>query len=249
MDNNKFTNFGFESIKTTLKTKRIQKLFNDVSNSYDLMNDVMSLGVHRLWKKKFINQLTLKNHQKILDLAAGTGDIGILLQKEYSYKNLQIIECDLTPSMVLQGRNKAIDHGVWQGLHWCIAAGEYLPFKDESFDIITIAFGLRNATDISQILKECKRVLKSSGWFYCLEFSPTQTPLLSKLYDLYSFNILPFLGEKIANDRDAYQYLVESIRTFPSPIDLATQMENIRFKQVSFDLLSGGITAIHLGQN
>lgn len=243
----RFTDFGFKEIPLHEKAKKVQDLFDRVASSYDLMNDLMSLGVHRLWKQTFIHRLPLREKQIILDVAGGTGDIAIGIQKTYCHLDLSVVVCDLTFAMIEEGRNNAINKGIIRNLDWCNASAENLPIPDQSIDIYTIAFGLRNIADKEKALLEARRVLKPNGHFFCLEFSHPVLPLLSKLYDTYSFHVLPFLGKYVAQDQDAYQYLVESIRQFPSQEMLLEKMKLTGFTDVSYENWWGGIAALHWG--
>jgi demethylmenaquinone methyltransferase/2-methoxy-6-polyprenyl-1,4-benzoquinol methylase len=186
--NTDYTDFGFKSVKSKLKTGLVSDLFSRVSNQYDVMNDVMSFGLHRCWKKSFIEKLALKPNMKILDVAGGTGDIAIRIAKDKAYLAPQVTVCDLTYDMVCQGKDKAINAGVL-GIRWHIGNAEKLPYADASFDRVTIAFGLRNVTNKDAALNEMARVLKPGGTLSCLEFSPPNGPL-KPLYDLYSFKII-----------------------------------------------------------
>jgi ubiquinone/menaquinone biosynthesis methyltransferase len=209
------------------------------------MNDVMSLGLHRCWKKTFIHRLPLKPNLHILDVAGGTGDIALQLHKLYPHLQLQVTVCDLTFSMLEEGRHKAINQGLLKNLEWCCGNAEHLPVPDQSIDIYTVAFGMRNITDKHQALKEAWRVLKPGGWFFCLEFSQVNTPILSKAYDLYSFQFLPRFGRWVANNEPAYQYLVESIRQFPNQQEWQTAIEEVDFQNVTFENFSQGVVALH----
>jgi demethylmenaquinone methyltransferase/2-methoxy-6-polyprenyl-1,4-benzoquinol methylase len=243
----RFTDFGFEEIPLREKAKKVQDLFGRVASSYDLMNDLMSLGVHRLWKQNFIHRLPLKENQTILDVAGGTGDIAIGIQKAYPHLGLKVMVCDLTLPMIEEGRNNAINKGILHDLHWCNGSAESLPIPDQSIDIYTIVFGLRNVADKEKALLEAYRVLKPGGHFFCLEFSHPVLPILSKAYDTYSFKVLPLLGKYVAKDQDAYQYLVESIRQFPDQQTLIDKMNTAGFKETAYENWWGGIAAIHWG--
>lgn len=238
-----YTDFGFKSVKTKLKTNLVHGLFSRVSNRYDLMNDVMSLGLHRRWKKDFINALALKPNMQILDLAGGTGDIAIRIVLKKNYLEPCVTVCDLTYDMMYQGKNKAIDTGVLN-IKWHVGNAERLPYADASFDRVTIAFGLRNITNKSLALGEIARVLKPGGMLFCLEFLPPEN-FLKPLYDAYSFHVIPWIGEHIAKDREAYQYLVESIRQFPKPDILSDIILNQGFSTCAYKKWTGSIVALH----
>lgn len=242
-NNNHHTDFGFKKVKAELKTGLVRDLFANVSSKYDLMNDFMSVGLHRVWKKDFIKQIALRPNMKVLDLAGGTGDIALGLWEDKKYLSPTITVCDLTFDMLQEGKRKANNKGFFK-LNWHNANAEVLPYPDNHFDIVTIAFGLRNVTNKPKAMQEMARVLKPGGKLYCLEFSPVESAL-SSLYDLYSFKILPWIGEVIASNRDAYQYLAESIRTFPNAEDLKHMLQNNGFKSCNFKKMSAGIVAIH----
>jgi demethylmenaquinone methyltransferase/2-methoxy-6-polyprenyl-1,4-benzoquinol methylase len=245
-ENKETTDFGFTRIPLGEKTQKVQGLFSRVANQYDLMNDLMSLGAHRLWKQTFVKSLPLLENQSIIDVAGGTGDIALGILSHFPHLSPKVTVCDLTPSMVEQGRNKAIDQGILN-IQWCCGNGESLPFNDNTFDGYTIAFGLRNVTQKEQALQEAIRVLKPGGWFRCLEFSHPQHKTFQKIYDAYSFALLPRLGQWVAQDGDAYQYLVESIRTFPTQHLLCNMLEQAGFHNVEHENLWDGLVAIHQG--
>jgi demethylmenaquinone methyltransferase/2-methoxy-6-polyprenyl-1,4-benzoquinol methylase len=233
------TDFGFDRISFKEKTERVKHLFTEVASRYDVMNDVMSLGLHRCWKKTFVHRLPLRPDLHILDVAGGTGD------KSYPHLQLKVTVCDLTFSMLEEGRHKAINQGLLKNLEWCCGNAEHLPIPDQSVDIYTVAFGMRNVTDKEQALKEAWRVLKPDGWFFCLEFSQGNKPILSKVYDMYSFQFLPRFGRWVAGNEPAYQYLVESIRQFPSQQQWQTAIEQADFQNVAFENFSQGVVALH----
>ena len=243
-----FTDFGFNEIPLKDKTKKVQDLFSRVASRYDLMNDLMSLGAHRLWKQKFVRRLPLKRGDTILDVAGGTGDIAIGIKETYPHLDLNITVCDLTSSMVEEGRDRSINKGYLNKISWACGNAETLPISDNSVDLYTIAFGLRNIADKEKTLREANRVLKPGGSFFCLEFSHPVLPLLSKAYDAYSFNVLPILGKYVASDQEAYQYLVESIRKFPDQETLLHKTKEAGFFEAGFESWWGGITALHYGK-
>jgi len=237
--------FGFQKVDARIKTGLVQDIFSSVAGKYDLMNDLMSVGVHRLWKASMIDLLAPRSGEAIADVAGGTGDIAARIIARAP--GAAVTVCDLTPAMLQAGRNRAIDRGLLDGIDWVAGNAEKLPFGEMRFDAYTIAFGLRNVTHMGLALAEAHRVLKPGGRFLCLEFSHIALPAFARLYDLYSFNILPWLGEKIANDRASYQYLVESIRRFPDQETLASAMRAAGFGRVTYRNLSGGIAALHSG--
>lgn len=243
--------FGFETVSGSEKTRRVKDVFRRVAQNYDLMNDLMSMGIHRLWKDHLVWDLTLSPNAHVLDVAGGTGDIAFRIAKAYPHLNLQITVCDLTPAMVEVGRDRAINQGLLtvegHGVEWVCGNAETLPIPDNSVDLYIIAYGLRNVTHIDKALLEAFRVLKPNGKFVCLEFSRVTFPPLEKLYEFYSFHLLPALGEYVANDRAAYQYLVESIRQFPDQETLADMLKAPGFTSVNWQNLCGGISCIHTG--
>lgn len=236
--------FGFETVSADEKTARVRDVFSNVAQKYDVMNDFMSGGVHRLWKRAFVRRIAPKKQHKILDVAGGTGDISFLM---YQASQAAITISDINPDMLEVGKARAIDRGLMNCFSWAEANAEKLPFEDNTFDIYTIAFGLRNVTHIDQALSEAYRVLAPGGRFWCLEFSKPAYAPLSKIYDAFSFNIIPAIGAMVAKDRDSYQYLVESIRQFPHQQGFKLRLEKAGFKRVSFENLTGGIAAIHTG--
>lgn len=238
--------FGFDRVAPDEKTARVIDVFTSVADKYDLMNDLMSGGLHRLWKDRFVAQLRPRAGEAILDVAGGTGDIALRCLQATGGK-ARVTVCDLNPDMLRVGQTKAVDAGWLTGLDWITGNAEALPFADDAFDALTISFGLRNVTRIDTALSAFFRVLKAGGRFFCMEFSPAVASPLKPLYDLYSFSVLPWLGDKVAQDRDSYRYLAESIRQFPPPTELATRMEKAGFAQVKHHRLMGGIAVIHSG--
>lgn len=238
-----YVDFGFKNVKAKLKTGLVHELFSRVSNQYDLMNDIMSFGLHRCWKNSFVDSLALKPNMKILDLAGGTGDIAIRIASKKAYLNPRVTVCDLTYDMVVQGKNKAINEGLLN-INWQIGNAEQLPYADKSFDRVTIAFGLRNVADKSKALAEIARVLKPKGMLFCLEFMSPEG-FIKPIYDLYSFQLIPWIGEHIAKDREAYQYLVESIRQFPKPDTLRDIVLEQGFSTCNYEKWASNIVALH----
>jgi demethylmenaquinone methyltransferase/2-methoxy-6-polyprenyl-1,4-benzoquinol methylase len=237
------TSFGTENVTPDQKTSKVLGVFDNVAARYDIMNDVMSGGVHRIWKDKFVKQVNPQPHHAILDVAGGTGDIAFRMYKA-TRGQADITVSDINESMLDVGQARAFDRGITD-LQWVPANAEKLPFKDNSFDIYTIAFGLRNVTRIDTALKEAARVLKKGGKFYCLEFSHVDNPLLGKAYDLYSDHLIPQFGKAIANDHDSYQYLVESIRKFPKRETLKQRLIDAGFTSASYRTMTFGTVAIH----
>ncbi len=238
--------FGYEHVSADEKTERVKDVFSSVADNYDIMNDLMSGGMHRLWKDKLVHMMHPKPNEKVLDVAGGTGDIARRCLKATEGKAIVTV-CDLNEEMMRVGKTRTIDEGWITGINWVAGNAETLPFEDSSMDLVCISFGLRNVTRIDQAISEFFRVLKPTGRFFCMEFSPGVIPPLKKLYDIYSFSVLPWLGDKVAKDQASYQYLAESIRQFPVQDELATRMKTVGFEQVSYKNLMGGIVAIHQG--
>jgi demethylmenaquinone methyltransferase / 2-methoxy-6-polyprenyl-1,4-benzoquinol methylase len=234
--------FGFRQVGRTEKAGMVKDVFDSVASRYDLMNDLMSAGVHRLWKAALIAQVKPRASMRLLDVAGGTGDIA---RRFLDHGGRDVTVCDINAEMVSAGRDRAIDNGQLDGVRWVVGNAECLPVPDHAFDAYTIAFGLRNVTDIDAALREARRVLKPGGHFMCLEFSRVVLPGLAALYDQYSFNVVPKLGRWVARDEDAYTYLVESIRRFPDQPALAARMTAAGLDRVSVQNLSGGVVAIH----
>jgi demethylmenaquinone methyltransferase/2-methoxy-6-polyprenyl-1,4-benzoquinol methylase len=240
------TDFGFKEVPTDEKVKRVADVFHSVAGKYDLMNDLMSGGVHRLWKKLTIEQSGARKGYTILDIAGGTGD----LTKRFSRivgPTGKVVLADINDSMLKVGRDRLIDNGVAGNVEFVQANAECLPFPDNTFDIITIAFGLRNVTDKDAALRSMARVLKPGGKVMVLEFSKTDNIALTKMYDFYSFNILPTMGKIIANDSESYRYLAESIRMHPDQDTLKGMMENAGLVNCKYQNMTGGVVALHTG--
>jgi ubiquinone/menaquinone biosynthesis methyltransferase len=248
MENNK-THFGFKEVDRDQKSNLVKNIFSNVAKKYDLMNDLMSAGTHRLWKNNMINCIDFFDNIKIIDVAGGTGDIAFRIAKKAQEKNLnyQIEVVDINSQMLEVGRSRAIDMNLFSHLNFVENDGENLKFADESFDVFTIAFGIRNFTNIDKGLQEAHRVLKKGGKFICLEFSKVEDIFLQKIYDTYSFKIIPKIGEVILKDHDSYQYLVESIRKFPDQKSFTKLIENAGFSRVGYQNLTFGACAIHWG--
>lgn len=238
------THFGYRHVGAGEKTGMVREVFSSVAGKYDLMNDLMSAGMHRLWKNTFVGKVNVPSSAAILDLAGGTGDIAVRLKHKTGAK---VTVCDINEAMLNVGRDRQLDRGESQDLRWVCGNAESLPVPDHSLDVITIAFGLRNVTDIPKALRSAYAALKPGGQFLCLEFSQVVIPMLAKLYDSYSFHLIPKIGEMVAKDRDSYQYLVESIRMFPKQEALKRMMEDAGFTRVTYENLSMGVVAIHRG--
>ncbi len=238
----KTTHFGFRDVPVDEKAALVRDVFESVAENYDLMNDLMSMGVHRAWKSAFINRLNPRPGMRLLDVGGGTGDIAFAF---LARGGTAATVCDINAEMLEVGRRRAIDRGILENLEWSCGDAENLPIANASVDAYTTAFCIRNVTDIPAALSEARRVLKPGGRFLCLEFSHVVLPVLDKLYDAYSFSVLPALGQMIAGNRKAYQYLAESIRKFPAQDRFADMITGAGLGQVSYQNLSGGIAAIH----
>jgi len=236
--------FGSRRVNPDEKTGLVREVFDSVAPRYDLMNDLMSGGLHRLWKDRLVGMIDPQPGQKILDVAGGTGDIALRCYRRTQGK-AHITVCDINPNMLEQGKAKAIDHGILSGISWITGNAEEVPVPSRSIDIYVIAFGLRNVTHIDKALSEAARVLKPGGRFYCMEFSPGVRRELKPLYDRYCEQILPLLGRFVAQDRASYQYLAESIQKFPTQTALAKRMERAGLSQAKWLNLTGGIAVIH----
>jgi len=250
MDNQSSTHFGYETVPVGDKSRRVGEVFHSVAERYDLMNDLMSLGIHRLWKRIAVEVCGVRPGHKLLDLAGGTGDLAFKFAERVAANGREgsVTVADINASMLQVGRDRAIDLGLLDApIEFIQTDAESLPFPDNHFDRITMAFGLRNVTTQSNALKEMVRVLKPGGRAIILEFSKPQGALLNKLYDTYSFSVLPKLGEWVAHDSDSYRYLAESIRMHPDQQTLASMMDEAGFDSVSYTNLTGGIVAIHRG--
>ncbi len=239
----KGTNFGFRTVLPGEKSRLVRQLFGRVAQRYDIMNDLMSVGIHRLWKADMIAWLRPRPNHNIVDVAGGTGDIAQRLLR--CVPDGRIVVCDVSAEMLSRGRDRLFDHGFGDRISWTCGDAETLPFADSTFDAYTIAFGIRNVTRVDRALREARRVLRPGGRFLCLEFGRVAASGLARLYDVYSFNVLPWLGNLVAGDRAAYVYLVESIRRFPEQREFAAMIEKAGFGLVSVRNLSGGIAALH----
>jgi len=237
--------FGEKKVSASEKTQRVIRVFDSVADNYDLMNDVMSAGVHRLWKDQLIRMIRPKPHYAYLDVAGGTGDIAFRIRKKTGPADITI--CDLNAEMLRVGQKRAVDRGWLNDFTFIEGNAAALPsaIKSESKDVYTISFGLRNVTLIDDALREAWRVLKPGGRFFCLEFSHVNEPTLRRLYDLYSYNVIPRMGAMVAGDRNSYQYLVESIRKFPRQNALAARLKTAGFDRVRVTNLTFGVAAIH----
>ncbi|XP_061417079.1 2-methoxy-6-polyprenyl-1,4-benzoquinol methylase, mitochondrial [Lethenteron reissneri] len=278
-ESSRTTHFGFETVTEAEKSGRVYGVFKNVAKNYDIMNDAMSLGIHRLWKDSLLDIMKPTPGTRLLDVAGGTGDISFrfleCLQRasqrranassqnltweeiagfyraerpgDWDARGAVAVVCDINKEMLRVGQKRAEQQGFSEGLMWVVGNAEELPFADSRFDIYSIAFGIRNVTHISIALEEAYRVLRPGGRFLCLEFSKVTNPILQRLYDLYSFQVIPVLGEVIAKDWKSYQYLVESIRQFPDQEVFKSMIEDAGFRHVTYRNLTNGIVAVHSG--
>jgi demethylmenaquinone methyltransferase / 2-methoxy-6-polyprenyl-1,4-benzoquinol methylase len=240
------THFGYEEVAIEDKANRVANVFHSVAGKYDLMNDLMSGGIHRLWKRFTIELSAVRPGHKVLDIAGGTGDLAYKFSKLVG-KDGQVILSDINSSMLNVGRNRLIDRGVSQNVQYVQLDAQHIPFDDDSFDCVTIAFGLRNVTDKDLALRSILRVLKPGGRLLVLEFSKPQNALLEKFYDAYSFRLLPIMGKLITNDADSYRYLAESIRMHPDQQTLKNMLDEAGFIDTEFHNMTGGVVALHKG--
>lgn len=245
MQDEKTTHFGFQDVPEAEKAGMVHGVFSRVASKYDVMNDLMSVGIHRIWKDAMMDWLAPRPGQRLLDVAGGTGDVAFRFLKRAP--GASAVVCDMTEPMLIEGRKRAEAEQMAQSLDWVVGDAMALPFPDRSFDVYTISFGIRNVTRIPDALLEAYRVLRPGGRLMVLEFSHIPNDLLQKAYDLYSFNVIPVMGQIVAGDRDSYQYLVESIRKFPDQDTFATMIREAGFGQVKYRNLSLGIAALHSG--
>lgn len=244
--NNDKTHFGFQEVGVDEKETLVGGVFRSVASNYDIMNDAMSLGIHRVWKLFTVARSGVNVGDRVLDLAAGSADLAIKFAKRVGNDG-RVIVTDINPDMLEQGRRRMADAGIVGNVDYSIVNAEFLPFEDNSFDCITISFGLRNVTHKEVALKEMQRCIRPGGRVLVLEFSQPNNETFRRVYDAYSFNVIPFIGEMIANDRGSYQYLVESIRRHPSQEELKKMMLDAGFDRVKYHNLTGGIVALHIG--
>jgi len=239
------THFGFKTVDEGEKAGMVHGVFSNVASRYDVMNDVMSMGIHRIWKDAMMDWLAPRDGQRLLDVAGGTGDVAFRFLKRAPGAQATVL--DMTESMLIEGQKRAEAEQMADKLDWIVGDAMALPFESNSFDVYTISFGIRNVVRIPDALTEAYRVLKPGGRLMVLEFSQLPNDGMQKLYDLYSFNVIPRMGQMIANDRDSYQYLVESIRKFPDQESFAAMIRQAGFEQVKYRNLSMGIAALHSG--
>jgi demethylmenaquinone methyltransferase/2-methoxy-6-polyprenyl-1,4-benzoquinol methylase len=239
------THFGFETVPEAEKAGKVQNVFTSVASKYDIMNDIMSVGIHRIWKEAMMDWLAPRPGQRLLDVAGGTGDISFKFLKRAGSGHATVL--DITENMLIEGRKRAETDQILDSLDWIVGDAISLPFADNSFDVYTISFGIRNVTQPQEALNEAFRILRPGGRLMVLEFSQIPVPLAQKAYDLYSFNVIPTMGKLITNDRSSYQYLVESIRKFPDQETFLSMVQHAGFKNTSYRNLSLGIAALHSG--
>ena len=244
-ENDSTTHFGFQTVNEAEKAGMVHGVFTRVASKYDIMNDVMSMGIHRIWKDAMMDWLAPRQGQRLLDVAGGTGDVAFRFLNRAA--GAQAVVLDMTESMLISGRQRAEAESMAERLDWVVGDAMALPFEANSFDVYTISFGIRNVTRVQEALNEAYRVLRPGGRLMVLEFSQLPNEMMQKAYDLYSFNVIPVMGQIIAGDRDSYQYLVESIRKFPNQETFAAMIRTAGFGQVSYRNLSLGIAALHSG--
>ncbi|MCB1397816.1 MAG: bifunctional demethylmenaquinone methyltransferase/2-methoxy-6-polyprenyl-1,4-benzoquinol methylase UbiE [Rhodobacteraceae bacterium] len=243
---NRTTHFGFQTVDEDQKAGMVHGVFTRVASKYDIMNDLMSMGIHRVWKDAMMDWLAPRPGQYLLDVAGGTGDVAFRFLNRAG-EGARATVLDMTASMLEEGRKRAEAERMAERLDWVVGDAMALPFPDNTFDVYTISFGIRNVTRIPDALAEAHRVLKPGGRLMVLEFSQLPNPMMQKAYDLYSFNVIPVMGQIVANDRDSYQYLVESIRKFPDQESFAAMIRTAGFAQVKYRNLTMGIAALHSG--
>lgn len=239
------THFGFQTVDEDAKAGMVHGVFSRVASKYDIMNDLMSMGIHRIWKDAMMDWLAPRPGQSLLDVAGGTGDVAFRFLKRAPGATATV--CDMTESMLIEGQKRAEAEDMAERLSWVVGDAMNLPFEDNTFDVYTISFGIRNVTRIPDALREAYRVLRPGGRIMVLEFSQIPNDMLQSLYDAYSFNVIPVMGQIVANDRDSYQYLVESIRKFPTQEIFASMIREAGFEHVKYRNLTMGIAALHSG--
>ena len=244
--NDETTHFGYQTVPMANKAQRVADVFHSVADKYDLMNDLMSVGIHRVWKRITIEMSAVRAGHKVLDIAGGTGDLAAKFAARVGPEGTVVL-ADINDSMLRVGRDRLLDRGIVENVRFAQADAQHLPFPDNSFDLVSIAFGLRNVTDKDLALRSMLRVLKPGGRLLILEFSKPQNPLIEKLYDGYSFNLLPKLGQLFARDENSYRYLAESIRMHPDQLTLQSMLDSAGFVNTDYHNMSAGIVALHRG--
>ena len=244
--NDETTHFGYQTVPVANKAQRVADVFHSVADKYDLMNDLMSVGIHRVWKRITIEMSAVRTGHKVLDIAGGTGDLAAKFATRVGPEGTVVL-ADINDSMLRVGRDRLLDRGIVENVRFAQADAQQLPFPDNSFDLVSIAFGLRNVTDKDLALRSMLRVLKPGGRLLILEFSKPQNPLIEKLYDGYSFNLLPKLGQLFARDENSYRYLAESIRMHPDQQTLQSMLDSAGFVNTDYHNMSAGIVALHRG--
>ena len=244
--NDETTHFGYQTVPMANKAQRVADVFHSVADKYDLMNDLMSVGIHRVWKRITIEMSAVRAGHKVLDIAGGTGDLTAKFAARVGPEGTVVL-ADINDSMLRVGRDRLLDRGIVENVRFAQADAQHLPFPDNSFDLVSIAFGLRNVTDKDLALRSMLRVLKPGGRLLILEFSKPQNPLIEKLYDGYSFNLLPKLGQLFARDENSYRYLAESIRMHPDQQTLQSMLDSAGFVNTDYHNMSAGIVALHRG--
>ena len=244
--NDETTHFGYQTVPMANKAQRVADVFHSVADKYDLMNDLMSVGIHRVWKRITIEMSAVRTGHKVLDIAGGTGDLAAKFATRVGPEGTVVL-ADINDSMLRVGRDRLLDRGIVENVRFAQADAQQLPFPDNSFDLVSIAFGLRNVTDKDLALRSMLRVLKPGGRLLILEFSKPQNPLVEKLYDGYSFNLLPKLGKLFARDETSYRYLAESIRMHPDQQTLQSMLDSAGFVNTDYHNMSAGIVALHRG--
>ena len=245
MTDDKTTHFGFETVREEEKAGKVQGVFSSVASKYDIMNDVMSVGIHRIWKDAMMDWLAPRPGQQLLDVAGGTGDISFRFLKRAGQGHSTVL--DITESMLVEGRKRAEAERMSDSLDWVVGDAMALPFEDNTFDVYTISFGIRNVTRPQEALNEAFRVLRPGGRLMVLEFSQLPNPMMQAAYDAYSFNVIPKMGKLIANDSESYQYLVESIRNFPDQETFLGMVKAAGFENAKFRNMTLGVAALHSG--
>jgi ubiquinone/menaquinone biosynthesis methyltransferase len=244
--------FGYQPVGEDARQNLVNNVFTSVAEKYDLMNDAMSGGLHRLWKNHLINRLRPAPGMTLLDVAGGTGDVAFRFLKAIKSKGAlagkPVTVCDINPEMLDVGRGRAVDLGIWKNIDWVEGNAEKLPFPDAAFDATTISFGIRNVTHLDKAIAEAHRILKPGGHYIVMEFSRVPSPLVKDVYDWYSFNVIPKLGKALVDDEESYRYLSESIRKFPPPEVFADMMRSAGFKRVSLEPLAGGVVTLYRGR-